>query len=295
MKIPLGRRGPDVRRSALYAVIVNAVQIIAVWTLAVMLYLEHRHSQALITFIISGLVTVGAVIDIREALAARRKSEEADALGDMVNQMDDLNRALRAQRHDFLNHLQVVYSLIEMEEYKEAGDYIEKVYGDMQSVSRALRTDSPALNALLRAKLAECENAGVLAEVDASGSWKNLTMPAWEFCRVLSNLIDNALDALESVSDRQLRIMLHSDAHGYAFSIANNGPAIPADNLERIFEPGVSSHGEGRGMGLYIVRRTLERYGGNIHVTSDENRTVFSGLLPQGKEHRDGDEEAQGS
>ena len=265
MKIPAGGRGLDVRRSALYAVIVNAVQIIAVWTLAVMLYLEHRHSQAVITFIISGLVTVGAIIDIREALAARRKSEEADALGDMVNQMDDLNRALRAQRHDFLNHLQVVYSLIEMEEYEEAGDYIEKVYGDMQSVSRALRTDSPALNALLRAKLAECENAGVLAEVDA----------------------------LESVSDRQLRIMLHSDAHGYAFSIANNGPAIPADNLERIFEPGVSSHGEGRGMGLYIVRRTLERYGGDIHVTSDENRTVFSGLLPQGKELRNGNEEAQ--
>ena len=46
MKIPAGGRGLDVRRSALYAVIVNAVQIIAVWTLAVMLYLEHRHSQA---------------------------------------------------------------------------------------------------------------------------------------------------------------------------------------------------------------------------------------------------------
>ena len=56
MKIPAGGRGLDVRRSALYAVIVNAVQIIAVWTLAVMLYLEHRHSQAVITFIISGLV-----------------------------------------------------------------------------------------------------------------------------------------------------------------------------------------------------------------------------------------------
>ena len=41
MKIPVGRRGPDVRRSALYAVIVNAVQIIAVWTLAVMLYMEQ--------------------------------------------------------------------------------------------------------------------------------------------------------------------------------------------------------------------------------------------------------------
>ena len=71
MKIPVGRRGPNVQRSALYAVIVNAVQIIAVWTLAIMLYIEHQQSQAVITFIISGLVTVGAVIDIREAQKRR--------------------------------------------------------------------------------------------------------------------------------------------------------------------------------------------------------------------------------
>ena len=37
-------------------------------------------------------------------------------------------------------------------------------------------------------------------------------------------------------------------------------------------------------MGLYIVRKTLRRYGGEIHVTSDDERTIFSGLLPHGKE-----------
>ena len=275
----------NVRRNAAYSIVINAVQIAAVWLLAIMLMRDNtRHFESIVTVIVAALVSLGAALDIREAMAARRKSEEADALGDMVGQMDELNRALRAQRHDFLNHLQVVFSLIEMEEYQEAGDYIEKVYGDMQSVSRAMRTDSPAINALLRAKLADCENAGILTELDSAGTWKDLPMPVWEFCRVLSNLIDNAIDALEHTPNSSLRIMLREDVHGYAFSVANNGPAIPEDSLRRSFEAGVSSHGEGRGMGLYIVRKTLESYGGEIHVTSDAERTIFSGLIPHRKE-----------
>lgn len=275
----------NVRRNAAYSIVINAVQIAAVWLLAVMLMRDNtRHFESIVTVIVAALVSLGAALDIREAVAARRKSKEADALGDMVGQMDELNRALRAQRHDFLNHLQVVFSLIEMEEYQEAGDYIEKVYGDMQSVSRAMRTDSPAINALLRAKLADCESAGILTELDAAGTWKDLPMPVWEFCRVLSNLIDNAIDALEHTANSSLRIMLREDVHGYGFSVANNGPAIPEDSLRRIFEAGVSSHGEGRGMGLYIVRKTLESYGGEIHVTSDAERTIFSGLIPHRKE-----------
>lgn len=279
----------DIHKNALYAIAVNSIQIVAAVALAALLVIEKNNLAIdIFSVVIAVVVTAGAALDIREAMAARRKSDEADMLSDMVAQMDALNRSLRAQRHDFLNHLQVVFSLIEMDEQKEAADYIEKVYGDMQSVSRAMRTDNPAINALLRAKLADCEAAGVLTEMDVSGSWRELPMPAWEMCRVFSNLMDNAIDALEDTADKRLRILLREDLHGFSFSFTNNGPAIAQNEQRRIFEAGVSSHGEGRGMGLYIVRRTLEKYDGNIHVTSDESRTIFSGFIPHGrKEHHE--------
>lgn len=279
----------DIHKNALYAIAVNSIQIVAAVALAALLVIEKNNLAIdVFSIVIAVVVTAGAALDIREAMAARRKSDEADMLSDMVAQMDALNRSLRAQRHDFLNHLQVVFSLIEMDEQKEAADYIEKVYGDMQSVSRAMRTDNPAINALLRAKLADCEAAGVLTEMDVSGSWRELPMPAWEMCRVFSNLMDNAIDALEDTADKRLRILLREDLHGFSFSFTNNGPAIAQNEQRRIFEAGVSSHGEGRGMGLYIVRRTLEKYDGNIHVTSDESRTIFSGFIPHGrKEHHE--------
>jgi len=277
-------RHPDVRKNAWYAIVINSVQIAAVWTLAVLLIIEHNLLISVATACIALLVTIGAAVDIREALLARRKSDEADTLTSMVHQMDELNRTLRAQRHDFLNHLQVVFSLIEMEEYQEASDYIEKIYGDMQSVSRAMRTDNPAINALLRAKLATCEESGIHVTLDVRGSWKNLPMPAWEMCRVISNIIDNAMDALKNTTDKQLSITLSEDLHGFSFSVSNNGPMIPPQNLRHIFDPGFSSNGEGRGMGLYIVRSTLENYGGIIRAQSDAAYTTFAGSIPHIKE-----------
>ena len=274
----------DVRKNAWYAIVINSVQILAVWTLAILLILEHNFWISAATFVIAAIVTVGAVLDIREAFISRRKSDEADTLTKMVSQMDALNRTLRAQRHDFLNHLQVVFSLIEMEEYQEASDYIEKIYGDMQSVSRTMRTDNPAINALLRAKIASCEEAGIQVTLNAVGSWKNLPMPAWEMCRVFSNIIDNAVDALKNTTEKQLTITLKEDLHGFSFSVSNNGPMIPTHIAQRIFEPGISSHGEGRGMGLYIVRTTLENYGGQITVHSDAAHTTFAGSIPHIKE-----------
>ena len=277
-------RHPDVHKNAWYAIIINSVQILAVWALAVLLIIEHDFFISLITALIAILVTIGAAVDIREAILARRKSDEAAVLGDMVSQMDELNRTLRAQRHDFLNHLQVVFSLIEMEEYQEASDYIEKVYGDMQSVSRAMRTDNPAINALLRAKLATCEENGIQVTLNVRGSWKNLPMPAWEMCRVISNIIDNAMDALKNTLDKKLSITLGEDLHGFSFSVSNNGPMIPPKNLQSIFEPGFSSKGDSRGMGLYIVRTTLENYSGSISAQSDAAYTTFAGSIPHIKE-----------
>ncbi len=274
----------DVRKNAWYAIVINSIQILAVWVLAILLIIEHNFWISVATFVIAAIVTLGAAVDIREALISRRKSDEADTLTKMVSQMDSLNRTLRAQRHDFLNHLQVVFSLIEMEEYQEASDYIEKIYGDMQSVSRTMRTDNPAINALLRAKIASCEETGIQVTLNAVGSWKNLPMPAWEMCRVFSNIIDNAVDALKNTTEKQLDIALKEDLHGFSFSVSNHGPMIPPKIAHRIFEPGISSHGEGRGMGLYIVRTTLENYGGQITVHSDAAKTTFAGSIPHMKE-----------
>ena len=277
----------NLRKAALYAIVINVLQILAMAALAVYILIDgvnealHGVLGDLIVLTLSLVVTWGAAVDIREAVHARRMTVKLHGLDETLSQMSDLNQALRAQRHDFLNHLQVVYSLIEMGEYGEANQYIEQVYGDIQAVSRALKTACAPVNALLRAKIAEAEQRGIRVDLSVNGAWSDLPLPAWEMCRVLSNLIDNAMDALAGWPAPRLAITLGEDVRGFSFIVENNGPSIPTETQAAIFEAGFSGKGEGRGMGLYIARETLRAAGGDLTVKSDAASTAFSGMLPR--------------
>ena len=277
----------NVRKAAFYAVVINALQIVAMAALAVCILIDgmNRALQGalgdILVLVLAAVVIWGAAVDIREALAAGHMTVKLRGLDETVSQMTDLNQALRAQRHDFLNHLQVVYSLIEMGEYQEADRYIEQVYGDIQAVSQSMKTACAPVNALLRAKGAQAGQRGVRLELAVHAAWKTLPLPAWEMCRVLSNLIDNALDALAGRPGALLTVALSEDVRGFSFQVKNNGPAIPKEHLSSIFEAGFSGKGEGRGMGLFIARQTLREAGGDLTVQSDEKETCFSGFVPR--------------
>ncbi|NTV89496.1 MAG: GHKL domain-containing protein, partial [Clostridiales bacterium] len=200
------------------------------------------------------------------------------------SRLEDLNKTLRAQRHDFMNNLQVVYSLIEMDEYKDAKDYIEKVYNDIQSVNRVMKTSNPAINALLQAKVLNSEKHGICVELIATTKLTDLKIPSWELCRVLGNLIDNAIYALldKKPPAMKLTIELSEDLKNYIFRISNNGCMIPEDIIPRLFEPGFTTKGDkGDGMGLAISHGIIEENGGSLSVRSNEELTVFECTVPR--------------
>ena len=277
----------NMKKAAVYSVVINAFQILAMLALAIYVFTDefnHVLQDSLGDILILMLTVVviwGAVVDIREAVKTGRMHVQLHGLDETVTQMTDMNHALRAQRHDFLNHLQVVYSLMEMEEFSEAQQYISQVYGNIQALSRQLKTACAPVNALLRAKTTEAEGKKIRLFVDVKAAWKDLPLPAWEMCRVLSNLIDNAMDALAGKKDAAITVTLKEDVRSFSFSVANNGPMIAAEAAEKIFEAGFSGKGEGRGMGLHICRKTLRQYEGDLTVSSTETETVFSGYVPK--------------
>ena len=280
------RRFVNLKKAVIYTVVINMLQIAGSITVAVMSLITGGHAfiglpEQVLLCTMTLLVSWGAVLDIREAFSARKIASDADMLQDAYAQLEDLNGTLRAQRHDFMNHLQVVFSLLELEDYKEASDYIERVYGDIRRVSRTLKTAHPAINALLAAKVSDCEARGAHVDLQIESPWIDLPVESWEMCRVLGNLIDNAMDAMKDTPEPRLLIRLSESVQSYTFAIANNGPMIQPSIAERIFQRGFSTKGEGRGMGLSIVRGIMESGGGKLTLTSDEKETRFEGMLPK--------------
>ena len=144
-----------------------------------------------------------------------------------------------------------------------------------------MKTDKAAINALLQAKLADAERAGVRMELDVTSRYAALPLSDWELCRVLGNLIDNAMEAVEGQADARVVVELYEDIRGYGFRVVNNGPAIAPEVLPRIFHTGFTTKIDGHGLGLPIVKELLEGCGGEIRVESAPGRTAFVGALPK--------------
>lgn len=209
-------------------------------------------------------------------------SEQHKSLRDSYLQLEKLHGELRAQRHDYLNHLQVVYGLMEMEEYLELHNYLEPVFKDMMKTGKALKTSRPAINALLKAKMDEAEGQNIDFYIDVKSDLKFLKAEDWEICRVLSNLIDNGITALNGQEGEKLiRIEIMENREDYIFSVANNGPKIPEHLQEDIFRQGFTTkREEGHGMGLFIVANVVKTYKGSLTLVSEEE-TIFTFHLPK--------------
>ncbi len=276
----------DIRKVTGYAIAINTAQILFMVLLTGISIVTRGHAfvgrwELILLTGISVVVVSGAVLDIREAFSARKVGEEANMIQDAYDQLEELNLTLRAQRHDFMNHLQVVFGLLELGESEEAEAYIERIYGDIQRVSKSLKTSSPAINALLSSKLAECEEAHIEMEMDIQSDWVDLPMPPWEMCRVLGNLLDNAIDALEETDNAKICLTLAEDLNSFSFKVSNNGPEVAEHIVQNIFEGGVSTKGEGRGMGLAISHRLMQERSGQIGLFTQDGWTCFYGKLPK--------------
>lgn len=272
----------NIRKAVIIIATAGWVQIIMVLALALMFVTGNTVPTAVLLVLLGLFILATNYILMRRSLSILNAERDMADVEATLESATELNHKLRSQRHDFMNHLQVVYGLMELGDYTEACEYIDRIYKDIQNVSRLMRTDNAAINALLSAKCEEAEQRKVAVEFDIRSRATGLAMEPWELCGILGNIIDNALDALEGRAGAKIRILLWEELGGFNFAVENNGPPIPEGIAEQIFEPGFTTKGErGQGLGLHIVRDTLEEHGGSVAVCQVGEWTRFAGYLPK--------------
>jgi signal transduction histidine kinase len=101
-----------------------------------------------------------------------------------------------------------------------------------------------------------------------------------ELNQVWTNLIDNAIDAMNGKG--QLRVRTYRDDGCVVVEIGDNGPGISPEIKSHIFEPFFTTKavGEGTGLGLDSVQRIVRKHSGNIQVNSKPGDTRFQVWLP---------------
>jgi two-component system nitrogen regulation sensor histidine kinase NtrY len=165
---------------------------------------------------------------------------------------------------------------------------VESLKGLVDEFAQFARMPAPravptAVNAVLTEALTLYE--GLFAHVEIVRRFHPELPPvrldAEQFKRVVINLVDNAIEAMEQRG--QLVVETSRDAaHALVrVVVADDGPGIPAGDRDKLFLPYYSTKRRGSGLGLAIVRRIVAEHGGNVEVSDNMPRgTRFTIELP---------------
>lgn len=230
----------NIKKTVKALLIINGLQFVAAFLLWLVIGSQVLGRVNPAIYLTIGIMLLSSLLTIMGLYMASRYQN--DSYRESMKNLENLNLKLRAQRHDYMNHLQVIYGLLELGEYEDAREYMEPVFKDITRVTRAMKTSQPAVNALLQAKMESAEKKGVDMIVEVGTPLKEIPLEPWELCKLLANLIDNGITALEEKEgEKSWRWKSARTADSIPLPSAITGPLFPKSIrlsfLSRVFPP----------------------------------------------------------
>lgn len=172
-------------------------------------------------------------------------------------------------------------------EIREASNRISGLIGSIKSYTHMDKSsDAQSINVLEGIKNTlmilkhPIKGKNIRIEKDIAPNLPSIKGYPGELNQVWTNLIDNAIDAMDK--EGVLKIKVAPERDFVCVSITDNGPGIPEEVIHQIFDPFFTTKGigKGTGMGLEMVRKMVDRHKGKIEVQSAPGNTTFKIFLP---------------
>jgi len=224
--------------------------------------------------------------------------EVTDSLNEQREQLELLNRVLR---HDIRNDMSVILGWMEMldahvdgegeailDRVLTSGQHVVELTDIAKTIVEAIfegediSLEPVELGSLLETVIETRKETFDQATIRIDGQPPAVTVEANEMLSaIFRNLINNAVQHNDADEPR-VTVSSHVDDDSVRIRVADNGPGIPEDQRDRIFdsdEKGLDS--TGTGMGLYLVTNLVDMYDGSVWIEDNEPRgTVFVVELP---------------
>ncbi|MGN6403306.1 sensor histidine kinase [Sinomonas sp.] len=219
------------------------------------------------------------------SVATLRDRTEIEAMGTELETMRTLSDALRSQTHEHANRLHTIVSLLELGRTEEAREFATEDLALSQSIANELvvSVEEPVLAALVMGKAAQAHERGVRLDAEAAGDLAAAGLEAKHVVTIVGNLLDNAIDAAAAAPPpRWASLEIQEEGENVLIEVSDSGPGVPVAERDRILHFGYSTKPQsatGRGLGLALVRRSVEALGGTLTVSGTRG-AVFTVAIP---------------
>ena len=171
---------------------------------------------------------------------------------------------IRVLRHDIANHLMAARGLARSDGAL-ADDYLNGLDETFRRLSAADPCENRVAAAVLWGKASEAEAKGVNLHTEAVLP-ENIGIEAHDLMSVLSNLLDNALDAAARSEEKHVSVHLRREKGAVLIQVENTISRTEPLNLRSTSKADRSSHG----LGLSIVRELCRKYHGSLSFTAED-------------------------
>jgi two-component system CitB family sensor kinase/two-component system sensor histidine kinase DcuS len=238
------------------------------------------------------LVSVIPVIhqeQVMGVVASFRRKDELDRLTSELSQVREYSELLRAQSHEHSNQLHTVAGLIQIGAPQEALDLILNETRDYQDLISLLNAavPHPLVSGLIIGKCHRASELKVQFVIDPESSLCDIpaSVNQERLVTILGNLVDNALEAalVSGREPKMVRLSMTDLGHDLIIEVEDTGPGVPVDQVEHIFQRGVTAKkGANHGVGLHLVRENLESLNGQVTVGESElGGAMFTISIPK--------------
>lgn len=270
-----------------YKQILIIISTVLIFFVYVNIFLSGQPQKAylfnLFSFIIYLVLMVAMFSAFREGSKLELLQYANEMQKDSVRQLIDFNEMVAKERHEYKNHLNTIFGLCTLnkpDSTERIKHYINNFANNSSTKNISTDSGNDFVDAIINVKYNSAFRRGIELRADFEEPLSSAGIAEDMAVTVISNIIDNAFDAMNNVDSENkfVHLQTYIKKDRYFISISNNGPMIPEADRNKIFNAGYSTKdnpSKTRGFGLSIVQNELTRCNGDIKINSTEELTEF--------------------
>lgn len=234
--------------------------------------------------IILAVAFMAVLISYKLAIANRKYVDEQLLLKQHENelkhyeQMGVIFDTMRSDKHDYNLHLRTILGMSAHNDSKEISEYIQALLNEAPTITQRVNTGNVSLDALISERMITAEANGILFTTKLFVP-QELPVPIIDFCSILGNLLDNAIEACMRIDDgRYIKLSVTPKSSMLHISVINssNGSYKKIDDTFITTKSDKSEHG----LGLSRINELTRKYNGASHFKPDTDKFSADIFLP---------------
>lgn len=234
--------------------------------------------EIIFIFFVMAIINIWYCMDLYKRDRNNKKSEIKESMNPLIQELID---EMKASEHEYKNHLNILYCMIQVCKEDELRDrakkYIGNVFEDKNLLSSLSNIENTILKAVLLSKINQAEKSEISCNYEIHSQLDGIPLDDSELTVILSNLLNNAIEAAGKSQNKFIEILTEQNDEKYIIKVSNSADNLTKEMIPEIDKVRFSTKGKGRGYGLYNIKNIVSKYKGKVHMSIEDD--IFNVLI----------------